>query len=209
MKSLYTAITAVAILVAWGCAASNASAEATRTTQLRTIMSIVAAEEHVATAEELTRLGPDVPEMLIALAQDQDQDIAYRARATSYLGYYQGNPDVERFLSTLLSTPDAPAPLLRRGLSSLAHVSKGKAIPAISPHLKSPDVLVREAAARAMADTEDPAALKMLQETAATERESFLRKKMYDMLETQAGRTETPRRGARQGPDSEVQSTHY
>ncbi|GKS59738.1 hypothetical protein YTPLAS18_32650 [Nitrospira sp.] len=209
MKSLSIAITVVLILAAWGCVASNASAEAARTTQLHTIMSLLAAEEHVATAEDLARIGPDVPELLTTLAQDHQLDIAYRARATSYLGYYQGNSSVGRFLSSLVSTPNPPAPLLRRGLTALAHVSKGKAIPAIAPHLKSSDVLVREAAARAMVDTGDPAALKALKEAAATEREPFLQKKMHDMAGTAVDHARDQSPAVQRESNSEVQSTHY
>lgn len=209
MKPLCTAITVISILAAWGCTASNASAEAARTSQLRTVMSILAAEEHVATEEELARIGPDVPELLITLAQDPQQDVAFRARATSYMGYYQGNVNVERFLSSLVSNPDSSPPLLRRGLTALAHVSKGKAIPAISPHLKSSDVLVREAAARAMIETGDPAARKILQDAAATEREPFLRKKMHDMADAAADLPGDQNPAVKHDSPSEIRSTHY
>ncbi len=199
MNHLLTGLAMILVLAGNGCAASTASAEGVRPSSMQAVLSLLAAEEHVASAEELSRIGPEVPDLLIRIAQDREQDIAYRARATSYLGYYQGNPTVEPFLSSLVTTPDSPTALLRRGLLSLARVSKGKAIPTISPHLKSQDTLVREAAARALAETDDAAALDVLRQAASQEREPYLRQKMYEIAEIAAERS------ARSRPKPEVQ----
>lgn len=209
MKDILTGFAIALVLSSAGCAASNASAEAGRTSKLQTLQSLLAAEEHVASAEELNRIGPEVPDLLIGLAQDRNQDIAHRARATSYLGYYEGNPKVEAFLSGLVKAPESETPLLRRGLRALAHVSKGKAVPTISPHLKSTDTLVREAAAQALADTEDAGALRTLQEAAAQEREPFLKKRMQEMADTAGDQGRKLKPAPDAAGSSEVQSTHY
>ena len=186
MNHLLTGLAMILVLAGNGCVASAASAEGVRPSSMQAVLSLLAAEEHVASAGELARIGPEGPDLVFRIAQDREQDIAYRARATSYLGYYQGNPKVEPFLSSLVTTPE---PLLRRGLLSLARVSKGKAVPTISPHLKSQDTLVREAAAQALAETDDVAALDVLRQAASQEREPYLRQKMYEIAEIAAERS--------------------
>ncbi|MFO0775643.1 MAG: HEAT repeat domain-containing protein [Nitrospiraceae bacterium] len=208
MTRLLTALTIMMLVGQYGCAASNASAEGARTTTRQSLQNLLAAEEHVATAEELQKFGPDVPTHLIAIAQDPDQDIAYRARATSYLGYYQNDPKVEAFLGSLVKDPKPNQPLLRRGLIALARVSKGKATSTIAPHLQSTDTLVREAAAHALVETDDAGALKMVQDAATHERESFLKKKMTELADRAAERR-LKQETLSPSSTSEVESTRY
>ncbi len=207
MKRILAGLSVILAIATGGCAASNASAEATRTSKMQALQSLLAAEEHVASLDDLNRIGSDMPDLLIRLAQDREQDIAYRARATSYLGYYQGNPKVEQFLSNLVTAPEPPAPMLRRGLTALARVSKGKAVSTITPHLKSADTLVREAAAQALLETDDAGAVQILHDAALQEREPFLKKKLSELAET-ADRKRALRPGAPKREGGEAQSTH-
>lgn len=209
MTRLLATLSMILLLVHSGCAASTASADAGRSSAQQTVQSLLAAEEYVATAADLKRLGPDVPSQLMRIAQDPDQDIAHRARAVSYLGYYQDHPTVETYLSTLVQTPAAPPTLLRRGLVALARSAKAKATSRIAPHLSSSDTLVREAAAKALIETEDTRALQMVHEAATQEHEPFLKKKMHDLADTAAsGRLKSTVPPTPQATP-EVESTRY
>lgn len=209
MMRLLPILAILPLLAQSGCAASTAAADAGQSTTHQAVHNLLAAEEYVATAADLQRLGPDVPTHLIQIAQDPDQDIAYRARAVSYLGQYHDNPAVEAFLSTLVQTPSAPPTMLRRGLVALARASKARATSTIMPHLTAPDTLLREAAAKALIETEDARALKLVQDAAMQEREPFLKKKMHELADTASLERKKNIAPATPPPTPEVGSTHY
>lgn len=171
------------------------------------LMALLSAEEYVPSADDLARLGPGIPEQLISIASDSEADPAYRARALALLQFYPDNVDVQNYLNRFLAQGDQSSTLMRPALIALAKVSKENAVPTISRHLSSEDVLIREGAADALVLTGDPAAASILKTHASVEKDAFLRKHMEEMIVRQPDKTDktgtTPAvKGSTQKPKS-------
>jgi hypothetical protein len=153
-------------------------------------MALLSAEEYVPSVDDLARLGPGIPEQLINIASDSKADPAHRARALALLQFYPDNVDVQTYLNRFLAQDDQSSTLVRPALLALAKVSKGNAVPTISRHLSSKDVLIREGAADALVLTEDPVAASILKTHASVEKDAFLRKRMEEMIVRQTDTTD-------------------
>jgi hypothetical protein len=154
------------------------------------LMALLSAEEYVPSADDLARLGPGIPEQLISIASDSKADPAHRARALALLQFYPDNVDVQTYLNRFLAQDHQSSTLVRPALLALAKVSKGNAVPTISRHLSSKDVLIREGAADALVLTEDPVAASILKTHASVEKDAFLRKRMEEMIVRQTDTTD-------------------
>ncbi len=169
-------------LLLWtGCAASAVWAEprASRST----VLELLSGYEYSPAREDLERLGPGVPEVLMDIVTDPEMLKYQRLRALDLLKYYPEHPEVEGFLTNLLSDKALPSGFQRIAMRSLARTSKGKAIDRLKPYLSSPDVHTREAAAQALYETGDPSIGAVLKGAAIKESEPFLKQSMMKMGE--------------------------
>ncbi len=156
------------------------------------LLAMLSGHEYVPSPQDLATLGPGVPNLLMQIVKDPDARKYHRLRALSLLRHYPDYPNVQRFLTSLLSETNLPSGFLRATIVTLGQTAKGNAIPTLTPFLSSKDVHIREAAAQALFATGEPSTAGLLTEAAASEPESFLKKSMEKM--SQELQTGTPKK---------------
>ena len=145
------------------------------------VVTMLSGYEYIPSAADLAKLGPGVPDVLVALVDDEDAGVFRQVRALALLKHYPENEAVETFVRGYVERKDLTAIQLRTGLLTLGHVGGGGAVDRLTPFLGNEDPLTREAAAKALLSTGDPAAREALERAAGTEKEPFLRESMERM----------------------------
>lgn len=145
------------------------------------VLDMLSGYEYTPSGQDLEVLGPGVPGLLMQIIQDPEMMKYHRLRALGLLQYYPDRPEVQSFLTSLLSEKDLPSGFLRAAIRTLGRSAKGKAIDTLTPFLSSEDVHIREAAAQALFETGDPSTGALLKGAAAKEPEPFLKKNMAEM----------------------------
>jgi HEAT repeat protein len=187
----------VCVVAVTGCR-DIARAEPDTRAALRALLS---AEEVTVTSKTLSDLGSGVPQILIEVAQNTEEDPLLRSRALSLLRHYPDDPRVAAFLEAVVSQTGLDPVLLRSALHSHGAVSRGKAIPALAPYLSSEDPLIREAAGRGLVATKDQSAMAMVKEAADRERDPSVKQTLHrlaDQSKTKKGSLNLEKGGSSQ-----------
>lgn len=166
-----------------------AQAEPDRRAALRALLS---AEEVRVTPKTLSDLGSGVPQLLMEVAQNAEEDPLLRSRALSLLRHYPDEPRVAAFLEGMVNQKGLNPVLLRSALHSHGTVSRGKAVPALAPYLSSEDPLIREAAGRALAATRDQGAMAMVKQAADREGDPSVKRTLQRLAEQPPRDTKQP-----------------
>lgn len=145
------------------------------------LLRMLSGYEYVPSAQDLARLGSGVPDLLMQIVKDPGAMKYHRLRALTLLRHYPDRPEVQSFLTNLLTEENLPGSFLRRAMVALGQTAKGKAIPTLTPFLSSKDVHSREAAAQALFATGEPSVADLLTQAAVGEPEAFLKKSMGKM----------------------------
>ena len=152
------------------------------------LLRILSGYEYIPSAQDLAALGSGVPNLLMQIVHDQDAMKHHRLRALGVLRHYLDRSDVHSFLTRLLTETNLPSGFLRVTIVTLGQTAKGGAISTLTPFLSSKDVDIREATAKALYATGDPATAGLLRKAAVSEPEPFLKDSMKKMSqELQAG----------------------
>ncbi len=160
------------------------------------LLRMLSGYEYVPSAQDLARLGPSVPDLLMQIVKDPVAMRYHRLRALGLLRHYPDQTDVQGFLTNLLSEPNLPDGFLRPTILTLGQTAKAKAMTTITPFLSSKDVHIREAAAKALFATGEPSIAGLLTEAAVHESEPFLKKSMEKMSrELETGTPKKDERG--------------
>lgn len=169
----------VCVLAVTGCR-DIARAEPDTKAALRALLS---AEEVTVRPKTLSDLGIGVPQILIEVAQNTEEDPLLRSRALSLLRHYPDDPRVAAFLEAMVGQKGLDPVLLRSALHSHAVVSRSKAIPALAPYLSSEDPLIREAAGRALVATKDQGAMAMVKQAADRESDPSVKQTLHHLAD--------------------------
>ena len=178
----------VSVVAVAGCR-DIAQAEPDTRAALRALLS---AEEVTVTPKTLSDLGSGVPQLLMEVAQDAEEDPLLRSRALSLLRHYPDDPRVAAFLEGMVNQKALNPVLLRSALHSHGAVSRGKAVPALAPYLSSEDPLIREAAGRALAATKDQGAMAMVKQAADREGDPSVKQTLQRLADQPTHDTKKP-----------------
>lgn len=178
----------VSLVAATGCR-DIARAEPDTRAALRALLS---AEEVTVTPKTLSDMGSDVPQRLMEVAQNAEEDPLLRSRALSLLRHYPDDPRVALFLEGMVNQKGLNPVLLRSALYSHGVVSRGKAVPALAPYLSSEDPLTREAAARALTATKDQGAMAMVKQAADREGDPSVKQTLQRLVDRPPHETKLP-----------------
>jgi HEAT repeat protein len=178
----------LSVVIVTGCR-DIAQAEPDARAALRALLS---AEEVTVTPKTLSDMGSGVPQLLMEVAQNPEEDPLLRSRALSFLRHYPDDPRVAAFLEGMVNQKGLNPVLLRSALHSHGAVSRGKAVPALAPYLASEDPLIREAAGRALAATKDQGAMAMVKQAADRESDPSVKQTLQHFADQPTRGRETP-----------------
>ena len=177
----------VAAPVAAAAPAAGAPA-ASRANQASRLWELLQAPHPQVDAKVLTRIGPDVMQLLIETATAPSIDAPIRLRALGWLQWYPCAAS-KAVLMEALRARDARVGTIRVALRALAVGFGGAALPVLGEHLLHRDALVREAAAYALGDVEAPKARHMLDDRLERETELAVRDAIVAALQRHVDRS--------------------
>lgn len=113
------------------------------------VMALLAAFEHVPSAEEFTSLGSGAQDVLVSVAKDEAQAPFVRGRAVWALQYFP-NDATRTTIAALLACDDLDESIVERAVQALAFAFGQGALANVRGYLDDGRADVREAAARAL-----------------------------------------------------------
>jgi HEAT repeat protein len=187
-RRIVMAFSAALCLISIGFSGSVAIGEPPPTREA--VLQLLSGYEYIPTRSDLERFGPKVPSVLIEIVTDPAAMKHHRLRALDALQHYPDRPDVQNFLTRILSDTHLPSGFLEIAMTSLGRTAKASAIDTLKPFLSSKDIHTREAAARALFYTGDPSASPLLKGAAAKEAEPFFKERLMKLSQRlEIGRT--------------------
>lgn len=160
---------------------------ASRASQAAALWELLQAPHPQVDGQALRRIGPDVRDLLIETATSARIEAPVRLRALGWLQWYPSTAS-RAVLMEALRARDASVATMRVALRALAVGFGGEALPAIGEFLVHRDLYVREAAAYALGDVDDPKAAAMLQDRLEREPELAPRDAIVAALQRHAER---------------------
>ncbi len=125
-----------------------------RHVQAGALMTLLKAPHPQIQGPALTRIGPDVPELLVEYATSIQQPVQVRLRALSWLQWFP-SPQSKAVLKSTLQASNVDVRTTRVCLRALAVGFGAEMLPTEREYLEHKDVQIREAAAYALGDIED------------------------------------------------------
>jgi HEAT repeat protein len=123
-------------------------ARAAEITVEQQVVDLLSAYEEAPSSQELSALGPTVPDVLRSYAQDSRKPLSMRARAIHALGWYPDATDHALLLSWATGS-DTPDIFRRKAVFALVNGWGEVAVPEVAPLFSSTDVQLRLAIVRA------------------------------------------------------------
>lgn len=149
MRALLFALTLLLVV-------PTASAEVpTRQNQRAAVLAILEAQHPRFDGPSLRRIGPDVETLLIEYATIASVASPVRLRALGALQFFPSTA-TRAVLQEVLASRDPEVAVLRVALSAFAAGFGIQALPVLQAHLQHSNVFIREAAAYALGDIDDP-----------------------------------------------------
>jgi hypothetical protein len=172
MKLMGAAMLVVVLLT--GPALAEPQGEQARVTAR--VSALLAGFEHVPTEADWKAAGPEelVATALLQVATDAGARASSRARALSAMRYVPTEP-VKAHLTALVKDSGADALLRSKAALTLGALGRDAALPVLGTLLGSGDPYLREAGVRAVAEARSEAALALLREHAAREKDPVVR----------------------------------
>jgi HEAT repeat protein len=158
-----------------------------RHVQAGALMSLLKAPHPQIEGPALTRLGPDVPALLVEYATSTDQPVQVRLRALSWLQWFPTSQS-RAVLQEMLRARDVDVRTIRICLRALAVAFGSEMLPLEREYLEHKDVQVREAAAYALGDIDDRRVRDVLVAHLDREHEIAVRDAIMGSLKRVAGR---------------------
>jgi hypothetical protein len=168
-KRIFLGLTLVLALAA---PAAQAAPSAKLTRQVHTLLN---APEHVPSAAEWQKLGPDAAEVLRSVALDEKTLLLRRGRAATALAYFPST-DSKAALVALVGADRVPWLLRGKAAGALAAAWRAEALAPLAPLLAHDHKRLREAAVKAVGLVETDEARALLEARLAKEKNDSLKK---------------------------------
>jgi HEAT repeat protein len=147
------------------------------------LVSALSGFEHIASKEELDRLGspPALVAALSSIYDDASAEMFVRVNALASLRFYP-LPQSRAVLERALMSPDTPDPARRSAVKAYGAGFGAKAVPILDRLLDHPELHTRNAAAGTLAAIHDPRAQDALRRRLPQEKEPLVRKTIQSGL---------------------------
>lgn len=169
-------------------AQTKVAPSASRASQAAALWELLQAPHPQVDGQALRRIGPDVRDLLIETATSSRIEAPVRLRALGWLQWYPSTAS-RAVLMEALRARQASVATMRVALRALAVGFGAEALPALGEYLVHRDLYVREAAAYALGDIDDPKAAAMLQDRLEREPDLTPRDAIVASLQRHADRT--------------------
>jgi HEAT repeat protein len=188
---------ALALAMGLGAVSSGPSAafaqakvapSASRASQAAALWELLQAPHPQVDGQALRRIGPDVRDLLIETATSSRIEAPVRLRALGWLQWYPSTAS-RAVLMEALRARQASVATMRVALRALAVGFGAESLPTLGEYLVHRDVYVREAAAYALGDIDDPKAAAVLQDRLEREPDLTPRDAIVASLQRHADRT--------------------
>jgi hypothetical protein len=163
-------------------------ASAPRHLQAAVVLDLLRAPHPDVDRQRLDRIGPDVAAVLVEHATSPKLESAPRLRALGWLHLYP-SASTKAVLREVIHARDPDTATLRVAVRALAKAFPLDSLPVVRAHLQHKDAYVREAAAYALGDLQDPRARDVIADLLQREPELFVRDAAMASLHKLGART--------------------